>query len=676
MKKTVCLLGLLLCHSAVVAQIQIVSDTDWGLSLSPTGPFNLPVYEVTNCVDEAYIDAQCDTTYGSPMLNTHFADCPGMKPIWVSPAPATCYYAATGDYWFQKKFNLCGQVSSAQVKIQADQKFSLYINGNLLGSSTDSDWEVLKIYDVTGLLTAGSNTILVRADNIDGGACFNYAFLAFCLQINTNGGFVQAPMQDRSVCSGQSVQLQASPGGSAYSWAPAPGLGATHVANPTVNPIATTTYSVTITDPCGNTLTDDVLVTVLPPPVATASNNGPFCPGEPVQLNAGGGSVYFWSGPAGFNSVQQNPVLPTFGAAMAGAYSVTVVGDNGCTRTAGTLVEGFPVPVVTNTSPSVLCSSTPPLQLTATPPGGIWGGIAPSDGFINPAIIGIGTYNLTYTYSTSPAGCTVVSSQTLEIVDLPAANIQETGPFCVTSPIQSLVGAPPGGDWGGSASPFGEIDPEALGLGLHGITYTYEIAPGCSGADSITVEVVASPVIVDLGPDIDIKLGESATLIATANLPLSDLANAVWKPLDTLINCPACLTLLVAPFQTTTYFVQVVTHDGCVGADTLTVVVDNTKPVYVPNIFSPNDDGINDLFSLSADPVKVRTVRSFSVFDRWGDLVYQAKDFIPGLYPGGAGWDGTCRGLPVGTGAYVWRAELVFVDNTTVFLSGDVTVFR
>ncbi|MBK9337014.1 MAG: hypothetical protein IPM98_10680 [Lewinellaceae bacterium] len=368
MKKTLSIISILLYLSPVTAQIQIVSGTDWGLSTSQTGPFNLPVYEVTDCVNEAYIDAQCDTTYGSPMLDSHFADCPNMKPIWVSPPPTTCYYAATGDYWFQKKFNLCNQVLSAQVKIQADQKFTLYINGVFLGSTTDSDWEILKIYDVSSLLTAGENTILVRADNIDGGSCFNYAFLAFCLQINTNSSpFVLTPMQDLSVCSGLPVPLQASPGGNAYIWAPSADLSATNIANPIANPTATTTYSVTVTDPCGNTLTDDVLVTVLPSPTASAGNDGPFCPGDPVQLSADGGSAYFWSGPAGFTSLQQNPLLPAFSATMAGAYSVIVVGANGCTGTAGTLVESIPIPAVTITSPSVLCLSAPPLQLTATP---------------------------------------------------------------------------------------------------------------------------------------------------------------------------------------------------------------------------------------------------------------------------------------------------------------------
>ncbi|MBK9337013.1 MAG: gliding motility-associated C-terminal domain-containing protein [Lewinellaceae bacterium] len=284
-------------------------------------------------------------------------------------------------------------------------------------------------------------------------------------------------------------------------------------------------------------------------------------------------------------------------------------------------------------------------------------------------------HSLTYTY-TAPAGCTVVTAQTLEIVTKPQVEIQEAGPFCTTSPLQNLVATPPGGVWGGAAGQSGAFDPEAIGLGLFGVTYTYAIAPGCSDTDSITLEVGNFPLAVDLGPDLAIKIGETATLGATVNLLQADLAYAVWQPLDTLINCPLCLTLPVGPFQTTTYSVQVVANNGCTGADQLTIMVDNTKPVYVPNIFSPNDDGVNDLFSLLADPVKVRVVRSFRVFGRWGELIYEAQNFAPSLDPGGLGWDGTYRGKPVGAGVYTWLAEVLFVDGITLFFSGDVAVMR
>lgn len=676
MKKTLILLSLLLYLSVAMAQIQIVSGTDWGLSNSQTGPFNQTIYEVTNCVDEAYIDAQCGAGYGSPMLNTHFAGCPGMRPIWGIPPPGDCYYPPSpGNYWFQKIFSLCSAPSNAQVKIQADQKFTLYINGTLVGSTGDSDWNILQTYDVTSLVTAGNNTILVRADNINGGSCFNYAFLAFCMDITSVNPFVVTPMQDRSACSGQSVSLQASAGGTAYSWSPAAGLSATNIANPIASPTATTTYTVTITDPCGLNHTDDVVVTVLPSPNAVASNDGPFCPGDPVQLSANGGNTYIWSGPAGFSSTQQNPSIPAFSSNLAGTYTAIVTGANGCTSTATTSVQSLPTPNVSITSPSLFCLVSPPLQLMASPAGGVWGGVAPPSGLLNPAAIGLGVHNLTYSYS-SPGSCPVTVSQPIEIVAIIDAVIQDAGPFCLSSPLQTLIANPPGGVWSGDINPLGEFEPEVLGLGQYEVIYTYNSSQGCADADTITVEVVNSPLVVTLGNDLQISLGETLTLDALTNFPATDLAYTLWQPNDTLLNCPDCLVLPVRPLETTLYSVLVADQNGCEAIDYISVRVDATRSVYVPNIFSPNDDGVNDVLQLFADPLKVQEVQSFTVFGRWGEMVYQAKNFAPNASPALSGWNGRHRGQPVNPGTYVWIAEVLFVDNKSLVFSGDVSVIR
>ncbi|MBL7774370.1 MAG: hypothetical protein JNK89_00115, partial [Saprospiraceae bacterium] len=494
MTKTLLVPCMLLQVFLAQAQIQIATDTTWGLSFSQNGPFDLPIYVVTNCLNEAYIDAQCGPDYGSPMVPTHFADCPGMKPLWVAPAPANCYYPPTGDYWFKKEFNLCGQVLSAMAKVQADQKFTFYLNGTLIGASGDSDWDKLLTYNVTSLLKPGPNTVLIRADNIDGGSCFNYAFLAFCLQINTNNGpLVLTPMADLSACSGQPVQLQATPGGVTYAWSPDASLSSTKIANPTASPATTTTYTVTITDACGNTLTDDVMVSVLPAPAAAAANSGPYCPGDTVLLQASGGTSYFWNGPAGFSSSQQNPVLPGFSAAAAGVYSVAVFSADGCSSTASTLVTALSLASITINYPPKLCITAPPLQLVANPPGGVWGGAAAPNGLIDPSALGSGSHSFTYTYTPGSINCTSLVFRTFEIVDVPQVEIQEAGPFCIGSEVQSLVARPPGGAWGGAAFQFGLFDPTAQGLGLHGVTYTVVAAPGCSATDSITVEVIDAP---------------------------------------------------------------------------------------------------------------------------------------------------------------------------------------
>jgi hypothetical protein len=171
------------------AQIQIMSNLEWKVGTEPNGPFDSPVYDVSDCTDEAYIDAICGPDYPSPLLSEHFADCPDMIPIWGQASPTSCNYPAVTNYWFHHSFDLditnefCNWSGTAY--IQADQSFTLFINDNIVASSTDSDWPTLFSYDVSDLLNDGANDIRIRANNLDGGSCFNYAFLAFCLTIDT-----------------------------------------------------------------------------------------------------------------------------------------------------------------------------------------------------------------------------------------------------------------------------------------------------------------------------------------------------------------------------------------------------------------------------------------------------------------------------------------------------------
>lgn len=112
-------------------------------------------------------------------------------------------------------------------------------------------------------------------------------------------------------------------------------------------------------------------------------------------------------------------------------------------------------------------------------------------------------------------------------------------------------------------------------------------------------------------------------------------------------------------------------------ADTLGCRVDTTLtlssaecPVFVPNAFSPNDDGRNDTFRLYAWIGVDATVRSYRIFDRWGALVYEALDFP--LHGSGRWWDGTFAGEPVTPGNYVYVVDVNMGNGRTLHLSGEV----
>jgi gliding motility-associated-like protein len=103
------------------------------------------------------------------------------------------------------------------------------------------------------------------------------------------------------------------------------------------------------------------------------------------------------------------------------------------------------------------------------------------------------------------------------------------------------------------------------------------------------------------------------------------------------------------------------------------VRIDPDCAVYVPNAFLPDDDGRNDFFYPGAG-VCVRAVRVLRVYDRWGELVFERRDFQPNVES--LGWDGRFNGKLLTPGVFVWTMELEFLDGRTKSYQGDVTLIK
>ncbi|MBP6828272.1 MAG: gliding motility-associated C-terminal domain-containing protein, partial [Saprospiraceae bacterium] len=195
----------------------------------------------------------------------------------------------------------------------------------------------------------------------------------------------------------------------------------------------------------------------------------------------------------------------------------------------------------------------------------------------------------------------------------------------------------------------------------------------CQTSETILVNA-AILLDVDLGADQSIELGTSTTLQAVVNVPVDSILSVAWTPPFDTSECPECLTQTVAPFVSTTYSVEVVSYNGCSDRDKMIVLVDRRRYVYVPNIFTPNGDGENDLFSIFARPGTVSKIKSLLLFDRWGEAVYTLYDFVPN--DPALGWGGTLGGKAMNPGVFAWVMEVEFVDGVTETFAGDVTLMR
>lgn len=127
------------------------------------------------------------------------------------------------------------------------------------------------------------------------------------------------------------------------------------------------------------------------------------------------------------------------------------------------------------------------------------------------------------------------------------------------------------------------------------------------------------------------------------------------------------------PVRETTIYLTAADQNGCTATDSLTVRVITNPTMYVPNVFSPDGNGINDYFRFYP-PIGVEKVLSFTIFDRWGGLIFQDDNIE--AFQGYKGWDGTVEGEKALQGVYCYMIKVRFLDGEEKIIAGDVLLLR
>lgn len=199
-----------------------------------------------------------------------------------------------------------------------------------------------------------------------------------------------------------------------------------------------------------------------------------------------------------------------------------------------------------------------------------------------------------------------------------------------------------------------------------------------NGCDTTLQATLDQPEALDIELQVNINetppalpMGDSAMLTLQLSKPLSSIVSIAWSP-DS-IGCNTCNTAVVNPMESTTYKVQVTDVNGCIATAELLLFVQQLQRVFMPTAFSPNGDGTNDFFYISAGS-EIRSVKAFRILNRWGALVFNRENIQPN--DPGNGWDGTFQGKYLQNGVYVYVAELELSNGEIVVIKGDVAVVR
>ncbi|MES2703739.1 MAG: PKD domain-containing protein [Bacteroidota bacterium] len=473
------------------------------------------------------------------------------------------------------------------------------------------------------------------------------------------------------------ITLTAHASGTSYIWS----TGAT-TASTTVT--ATGTYWVTSQTGCSITI-DTIHVTVPPAPTFTYTVH-PACQGGTVDFSSTppAGTTFSWQFGDGTPTNTTDAVL-THTFMSHGTFNVKLTWITyGCTPSIT-----IPITITHSLTPSfnmdedTICAGTAitftdASTSTHTITGNTWRfGDGGTDAGPTPAAHTYadgGIFQATMLV-TNNLGCTDSLTKVVHVVKIKVDNAFHDTTLCLSMPLSLMATGsmtpwvPVPGNFEYTWGPTTYLDNPTSGnpafegpTGAHSYTVTAFYQPlGCTASDVVNLNVLAPAPLQNVTTSTNIKYGESVQLYAS---------NAIlyrWTPNDGSLTDPNINNPVATPSVTTTYMVYGFDGNGCRDTASLTIIVDSTVSECLPSAFTPNGDGLNDIFRPIC--ISFQKLVDFSVFNRWGELVFHSSNMKNG-------WDGTFNGAPQDMGVYYYTIIVARPNSIDAIYKGDVTLIR
>ena len=303
------------------------------------------------------------------------------------------------------------------------------------------------------------------------------------------------------------------------------------------------------------------------------------------QVTPDPGTVFNWTVPVGWTILSGLGTDSIYVQYANNSGNVTVSGTNGA-GTGNTITKAvtvIPYSILNFTTVPQTCTSSANDSLSATPVGGVFSGPGVSNGYFYPAVAGVGTHTLTYTY-TNNSGCVTIATQQVTVLpgptvtQSPLANICQSG-----TPLTLFGGSPLGGTYSGPGVNLGVFDPAVAGAGTHNIIYAYTGFNGCIGKDTVTINVTTPTVAFNaIGP----FCSNTPSMVLTAGTPNGGTYSG--NGIVNSYNFDAATAGVGSHLITYTYM----DNSGCIDTDTQTVVVNPLPAVtFTPPVVACNNAG-------------------------------------------------------------------------------------
>ena len=477
----------------------------------------------------------------------------------------------------------------------------------------------------------------------------------------------------------------------------------------TYKPTATGSYTAVITSKTGCSVTTGPIVfqPVVVPTVVLQASTTMICSGAAASFTAtpgqgGAAPNYQWQ-VDGVAAGANSPLFSSTSLKDGDLVTCTMTSNAQCASPVAVTSNSIPMtvnavvtPAVSIAAPVTAICSGQPLTFTATPAGG--GGNPTYQWQVGGIIAPGSTSNASFTDNnladgdiisctmTSDAVCATTSTAISNKIPInvnasatPSLGIAASATTACQGDTVSFVAdlsgmvTNPMFQWQVNGADAGGNSPDFKSGALNNgdvVTCQVNANAGCATAasNSVAMTVYSVPQLAQ-GPAVSLQEGQSATLVP---LLTGNTAGYIysWSPVtglsDATIEDP-----VATPSASTVYTLLVTTGEGCKAS--AGIKVDVFTQLRIPNAFTPNGDGHNDVFYVLGG-LQGTVIRRFTVFDRWGQSIFQAQDSQPG--DPSRGWNGYCRGAPCPTGAYVYFISVSLADGSLHEYKGTVMLVR
>ncbi len=482
-----------------------------------------------------------------------------------------------------------------------------------------------------------------------------------------------------SFCSGQAIGLNPSvSSATAYSWSGPNSFNAS-TQNFTITNSSSVNagiYTLTATNINGCSAIASASISIVQSPTINVAGSS-VCINQPININCNtNGFSFSWSGPNGFSSAAQTISFSNASFSLSGAYNVTVTSAQGCTNTAIATVSVYPLPTPTLSSNSPVCVGG---TLNLLGGGGNTFSYSGPNGFTstlqNPSITNVtSAANGVYTLTAINFGCSASVTLSVSIFSSNAGTLtvsdnEKCIPFCPSFSINTN-GLPANTatlNVNGQLFTGNPVNYCITTAGNYTANSIFKDANGCINTSTIVVTGYPKP---------------DADFIFSPLKPVENIDEVIFTNTSTGINQIAWNWFFndnngfTSINQNTFYLYQtagaypvamiVKNVWGCADTVVKIVTIGNEYTFYVPNAFTPDGDGINDVFY----PKGTGIIKyELMIFDRWGELLFTTKDFYKG-------WDGTYKGMSCKTDTYTWKINVNDSEGRNREYVGHVTLYK